>query len=403
MPSTSPSPMLMASARAVWPLPSRIGVTWSVQSAQRGLQDYVVLPWLRSPRWLLPADAPYAAAALATQETTGARQVATRLLTWAHRVGLTSRVPLGRLRVQPSDGDSLVTQVSARLGEDVTVAIRLGSWDHARSLTLRGFAWDGSTRAFGKVGLDGVGCDAVRAEKAGLARVAELDVPGIAHPEVLHHFEWRGLEVLLVSPLVASTADGKRRDMPLDAMRQLANASGHRQGELPASGWLRSVRHRTAEVSDPRLRAQLASVLAQLEDASRGVELPLGCWHGDWTPWNMTRDGPRVMLWDWEHFAEDVPVGFDPVHYLAQRLRQTTGTGPSEERAWLAQSADVLRLGLGLGETQRDVLLAAYLLEVNLRYVLDRQATPQEGDVRAGWGMGLLRMLLSSADGTVRR
>ncbi len=384
------SALLLDSARAVWPEPASLALTRDVKVAGDGVRDYVVLPTLRSPRWLLPVDAPCAAAALTTPETSLARQVAARLFTWTHRAGLTRRLPFGRLRVQSSD-ESLMATVSARLGADVAVAIRLGSWEHARSLTLRAFADDGRTRAFGKVGLDRVGCAAVRAEKGGLARVAGLDLPFLTHPEVLHHFDWRGLEVLLVSPLVAPAGETRRRDMPVEAMGQLANAVGPRRGTLSTSEWLRGVRHRIREVADPRVRGPLDSVLGRLEEGSTGVELPFGCWHGDWTPWNMAWSGPRVLLWDWEHFAEDVPLGFDHVHYLAQRLRQTAGTGPAEERAWFAQSAEVLDRRLGLTETQRAVLLAAYLLEVNLRYVLDRQGTPQESDMRAGWGMGLLR------------
>lgn len=383
------SALLIDVAGAMWPN-SRVQTVCAAGTSGREERDYVVLPTLRSPRWLLPADVPCAAAVLTAPGTSPARQAAVRLLTWAHHAGLTRRPPFTRLRVQ-SSGASLMAALSARLGADVAVAIRLGSWEHARSLTLRAFAGDGSTRAFGKVGLDRVGCAAVRAERAGLARVAELDVPLVAHPDVLHHFDWHGLEVLLVSPLVAPAGESRLGDMPVEAMGQLAEAAGQRQGVLSTSGWLRGVRNRIHEVADPHARSLLESVLGRLEEGSSGVEMPFGCWHGDWTPWNMAWDGPRVLLWDWEHFAEDVPLGFDHVHHLAQRLRQTAGTGPREERVWLAQSAEVLGRRLGLTETQRAVLPAAYLLEVNLRYVLDRQGTQQESDVRAGWGMGLLR------------
>ena len=42
----------------------------------------------------------------------------------------------------------------------------------------------------------------------------------------------------------------------------------------------------------------------------------MGTWHGDWTPGNV----PSVR-WtdlgcgDWEHAAEDVPLGYDALHY----------------------------------------------------------------------------------------
>jgi hypothetical protein len=36
------------------------------------------------------------------------------------------------------------------------------------------------------------------------------------------------------------------------------------------------------------------------------------------------------------------------------------------------------------------LVTTAYLLEVNLRYVLDRQDTPQSDELRDGWGLALL-------------
>jgi hypothetical protein len=35
----------------------------------------------------------------------------------------------------------------------------------------------------------------------------------------------------------------------------------------------------------------------------------------------MTRDGERVFLWDWEHYEEGVPIGFDALHFRGQQLR----------------------------------------------------------------------------------
>ena len=50
------------------------------------------------------------------------------------------------------------------------------------------------------------------------------------------------------------------------------------------------------------------------------TELGFGRWHGDWSPWNMGRAGGRMQVWDWEQSAVGVPLGFDAVHFLLQRL-----------------------------------------------------------------------------------
>ena len=111
-----------------------------------------------------------------------------------------------------------------------------------------------------------------------------------------------------------------------------------------------------------------------------------GSWHGDWTPWNMSRTGTRVLLWDWEHFAHGVPLGFDALHYRAQELRNGGRTDHAAERLWLSEAPGLLAQDAELRSNVVHVVVTAYLLEVNLRYVLDRQGTALERTPRTGGG-----------------
>lgn len=382
--------ILMDSARAVWPEASSIDLVRSATPRGGDVHDYVVLPALRSPTWLLPLDTPSAAAALRSGAAPAAREAGIRLLMWAHRSGLTRRLPVARVRVVDHDRASLLGRLSETVGGEVSVAIRLGSWSYARSLGVRVFGANGETKAFAKVGLDPTGRAAVRQEAEALLRAAALDVPGIVRPRVLDHGEWHGLEVLVMTPLIPPGDRRRRGRVPLEAMHRLAQAGDARRSELAASGWSASVRKRLAEVDDADLRARLESAFRRLEHTGGAARLQLGPWHGDWTQWNMAWDGDRVMLWDWEHFAEDVPVGFDHVHYLAQQLRVTRGTDRAAEQAWRESAAELLGGAVGLREDQQELVIVAYLLEANLRFVLDRQATPDRGRSRQGWGLEML-------------
>jgi hypothetical protein len=78
------------------------------------------------------------------------------------------------------------------------------------------------------------------------------------------------------------------------------------------------------------------------------------------------------------------------VHYLAQELRVAAGTSPAAEEEWRRRAAAALSRHVGLTEQQQDAVLVAYLLEVNLRFVLDRQRTPWAASRRDGWGLDLL-------------
>lgn len=381
--------LLLGSARVLWP---EGAILTRDRRPRAGTSDWLVLPTLSAPRWLVPATAPGTAAALEGQETSVVHRVGARALAAAHRRGLLGRLPVRRVRA--TDAGSLVAAVLDVVGEPADVAVRLGSWQHPRTVVLRVLRPDGSTLAFGKLGIDGAGRAAVRAETAALERVGGLGLRRVVHSRVLHRGTWRGLDLLLVSPLLADRGDDDRQARPANAMVELA-AAGGRAAPLADSRWWVRIRQRLAEVDDRDVRGELARHLDALTGATGATPTRLGPCHGDWTAWNMARDGDRVLLWDWEHFGEDVPAGFDAAHYLAQELRVRTGTGAAQERTWIDRAHAALHADLGLAAAQRDVVLAAYLLDVNLRFVLDRQGTPLAPVAREGWGLPLLRRLAS--------
>ncbi|KQY55565.1 MULTISPECIES: hypothetical protein [unclassified Nocardioides] len=385
----SESALLLDTARAIWPDAVRIDLTRAMR-ADPGQRLYAVLPHVRSPHWLLPTDAPSTAVALGAGESRGLTSAGRRLLALAHTSGLTRLVPVPRLRVEPGEAESLITVLEGVVGRETGIAIRIGNWTHARSFVVRVLDRRGTTVAFGKVGIDAHGRAAVHAESAALERVSRFGLQEVVLPGLLHQGSWHGLEMLLVSPLVAPARSSSGVGMPLTAMAELAHADSPRVDRLADSRWMDSVRQRVGEVDDAGRRSRLGASLHTLEARAGDVSLPLGCWHGDWTAWNMAWDGGRVLLWDWEHFAEDVPVGFDQIHYLAQQLRVESGVGRAEEQAWQAQAAALLSGEIGLGRAQADAVAVAYLLEVNLRFVLDRQATPASATERSGWGLDLL-------------
>lgn len=394
------SDLLLDTARVLWPGDPAVRVTRHPRPPA-GTSDWMVLPRLGAPRWVLPAAAPATVGALAGQGGSLPRRVALGTVVAAHRRALALRLPVRRLRV-PETPDSLVSAVRGALDAEVDVAVRLGSWQHARTVVLRVFSPDGATLAFGKLGIDDAGRAAVLAETEALAGVTALGLRRVVHSRVLRHDTWRGLELVLVSPLLADGAPSDRRpgegsEPPIDAMRELSASAGARTAPLADSGWAARTGERIGRVTDPVLRGELGAHLDRLGRVP--APLSLGPSHGDWTAWNMTRDGSRVLLWDWEHFGTDVPAGFDPVHFLAQRLRVATGTGPPAEATWRAQARACLERDLGVRGPAQDLVLAAYLLEVNLRFVLDRQGTPLAAATRDGWGLPLLRALVTSVPG----
>jgi hypothetical protein len=107
----------------------------------------------------------------------------------------------------------------------------------------------------------------------------------------------------------------------------------------------------------------------------------------------MAREGDEVLLWDWEHFDLDALRAWDHLHYIAQDLRNRSGTTPAAEDAWLTEAHQVLADDWALDGPQRHAVLRAYLLEINLRYLHDRQADPLGNPGRSGWARELVERL----------
>jgi hypothetical protein len=120
----------------------------------------------------------------------------------------------------------------------------------------------------------------------------------------------------------------------------------------------------------------------------------LGGWHGDWGRWNMAMGDGHLQLWDWERFDPEVPVGFDGLHFAAQRVRPGQRDEHRQEETFLRSVPETLA-ELGVHSGQHDLTLRLYLLEIAVRYVdaLTHGATPALRR-RTSWVLSLLERLL---------
>jgi hypothetical protein len=379
--------------RVVWPEAQRVVLTRAPSPMRGGRHDYVALPSLRHPRWLLPTTVAVPAESLVAPGSGIGKRLGLAGLSAILRVGLGPWLPMRKVRVDVGGEPSLLHLLGELVGEqDLTLAIRLGHWQLPRAVVLRMLSPTGTTLGFAKLSLDALGRDSVQAEASGLAKAESLHLSQIEAPAVWHHGRWQDQELLVTRPLLVGSGTDALQSMPVEAMAELTRAGNARVDSLTASAWYAAAVRRVEAVNDQATRRRFESVLDEINAAERrtGTRLLLSCWHGDWTPWNMARCDSRVLLWDWEHAADDVPVGFDHIHFLAQRMRVASGTDTQSEQRWLQEATDVLRGVVGLDERQLILLIVAYLLDVNVRYVLDRQATSQDHESRTGWGLDLL-------------
>jgi len=288
-------------------------------------------------------------------------------------------------RVTVSSGrDGIESHLSEVFGTAVRVTLRVCPARRAnRKPILEARAADGPI-AFVKIGDTDLTRELVSHEARTLGLLAGVPLKTVVPPAVLHHGSWRGLSVLALTPLPV-----RRGRIPggvlIDAIDEIARIPG---GDAPD----RAPAARTPASQDPapgdRLpgksaRSGRAPLGAPAEGCpapadsppkdipvSRGLEERSFSWHGDLTPWNISR-GPdgRLLVWDWERFGTGVPLGFDAVHHFFQRALRRTDPATAAS-ACVARSLRILApFGLSAAESRLTAL--RYLIALADRHAAD--------------------------------
>ncbi len=352
----------------VWP---RSGATHSPGS------EFLLIPGENRPPLLVPASPRLAAAAV--RHYRAPRSLVARMTSKALRFGLASGLGAsmvrGRVRVyEPAEADTIETYLRAALSREVRLSMFLGPPRANRKPVLQLLAPDGEAIGFAKVSINPLTRDLVRAEHAALTQLSQARLTEITVPPVLHHGQWRGQEVLVLSTLPVWL----RRTPPAvgqlaAAMREVASVGGLSSGPLAGSGYAKRLTARLADADGSPERTALLEALSTLTTRAGDRDLGYGAWHGDWSPWNMASTRSGFLVWDWERFAVGVPVGFDALHYWVQTEIRHGRREPRDVATECPGRAAELIGPVGGDVTQARLTAALYLIELATRYLVDRQ------------------------------
>lgn len=373
----------------LWPAPVRC-TTGRPGATTAGARDFVVVPGLGRPRLLLPLDAPRAAAtALRRYSEPPSRLARLRLeaLAVAMATGIGPLVMRDRVRVEHGpDGqdDTVERHLADVLGRDVRVGLHIGPARANRKPVLQLLSPDGELLGFVKVGVNGLTRRLVAAEGRSLEHLAGAGLTRVETPGVLHSGTWRDLEILVQEPLPIW-----QRRSPLaparlaEGMLEVASVGGVRREVLAASGFWTGLADGLAALSPTPTVLALRGAFDVLTRRAADVEVPVGSWHGDWTPWNMASVPGRLLVWDWERFEQGVPLGFDALHFELQSAVTGEHTDPRRAVARCTARAAELLDPFGVARDDAPVVALAYLVALAVRYL-------QDGQAEAGARLGVL-------------
>ncbi len=361
--------------------PTKVTVTDEPAPGARSVLSFRALPSADRPYLLTPLGSRGAESG-AVHHIGNPRKrtlrVAESALSVAFRTGVAQRLLNDRLHVVVADptieiGATLIDRVGTVLGrDDVNVAVILGRDRPNRKPVLKVLDDEGDVVAFVKVGWNEISRALVRHEAEALERLAsEADDLSFGVPTVIAFEPGERVDLLVVTPIPQGSGlrGGPPTRAPMRATREVASRAGVTLMPLGRSPYWRELSERLDATSDDGVSngAQTAA-LELLERQAGGRELPFGSWHGDWTPWNMTRADGRLFVWDWERARDGVPVGADLMHFDFDVRVKIDGRTPERAIRESMQELGPRLETLGVPSGLVSALGMLHLLEMSLRF-----------------------------------
>jgi hypothetical protein len=379
MPRSSELAWLVA---VLWPDRARVMVTPSEEAPLRFRRagTYIVIERGRRPRFLVPDSLSALRAALwRFDASTGALERLGRV------VGGLALASAGwrtapRLHIHVSSDldrtDLPEVLLDQRLGRALGLrrarAIAfLGPARPNRKPVLQIVDGRGRAVAYAKVAWNELTRDLVAHELDVLRGWVEAPPSSFRVPRVLGIESWNGWPVGVTEAIEHRLRDARLR--PADtfliaAAREVAEREGTTSMPLCETPMWLDIGSRISRLADAARRDRLMTTAARFERWVGDLVHPVGWWHGDWTPWNMTigPDGP--VVWDWERARPGVPVGLDLVHLAFQTSRRPGGRRPWEAVALTIQALHVTLPQLGVRVSRVRPLTGFYLFEIWVRF-----------------------------------
>jgi hypothetical protein len=350
----------------------------------RSVFAFRALPNARHPYLLMPLDSRATAAGSVHHIGNPLKRrmrVAESALSLSFQMGVGQRVLNQRLhvcvpRAAEIEAPTLIDRAIGVVGRtDVSTAVILGRDRPNRKPVLKLLAPDGVPVAFAKVGWNDVSRDLVRHEAEVLAAMGtEGRRPSSFRvPSVIGYDPGDRVDLLVVTPVPQASGlrGGPPSDVPMRATHEVAVGDGVSWDALAASSYWSTLQRRVnvaaGDAGNPVGPAQ-AEAFERLAAGYGARDVPFGSWHGDWTPWNMTRVHDTLYVWDWERAEGPVPVGLDLMHFDFDVRVKIHGRSVKQAIHDSARESGARLEALGLPSGLSDLVATLHLLEMTLRF-----------------------------------
>jgi hypothetical protein len=342
----------------------------------RVVDAYVAVPDLGHPQALLP-DGLAAAAARSLRRFAQGSGLPARLAALAAAGGVRggglrllrrNRVTVSVAERTPAEqlGELVLRHhLEQALGRHgLQLAVRVGAVRPNGKPVVQVMDAAGEPVGFCKVGWNELTRPLVAGEADALAELAAAPQPlSFSVPRLLERGAWRDFELLLVEA-IPERGQPTGADPPVRATGEVANLGGRTRERLAESRWWAAVQARLGAVDHPSLVADAR----RLGERFGSLEMSFGGCHGDWTPWNMSRVGGRLVVWDWERFGHAAPLGLDLVHYSFMVALRRRGQSPQDATSHVLAGTPPRLKAIGADRGHAALVLMLHQLEMAVRF-----------------------------------
>jgi hypothetical protein len=335
------------------------------------VSSLVALPNAENPRLVIPRR-PRAASAAAVRHyktsATGRTRWLARGGALAVRAGLADLLP-GRIDL-PAGSADIRHHLREVLGSDVQVALYVGPRRAVEKPVLQVLSPSGEVLAYAKLGTGTLTRSLVHTEVSALRELSSQRFTALEVPSLLHTGTWHGHDLIVQEAVTDTSGRTPGAALVAAAIDDLAwFRGGSAAGPWATSGYRADLIARVEALGPSPHRPALRQGLALLDRRHSLTPVRLGESHGDWAPWNMAQRHGRLVVWDWEHLASGVPVGFDAVHHDFSRQVVLDGVEIVDAVQRLLAGRDAAVTDHFATDGDRSLLVTAYLLDLATRYV----------------------------------
>lgn len=374
-----------------------------IDRSQRGAttERYAPLPRASRATLLVPTRSARVTSATLRDYASSNTARATLLAQVGSALGRVGAFKMWRSRlvvIESANSESLMGYTKSLFGPNMSAAIQLGPPRPNRKPIVALRSSDGTAKAYMKVGINPLTKARVANEGLALSLLGTAEGLALEVPRLLHRGEWGEMNYLITEAVDTRSAGSESVDVTSRAMTSLAAAFAGGSPNLSRSHWWLMLSEELASLSGQEARC-LQSLARRILDRYSAHPVPIGAAHGDWAPWNIAVKGSRAMVWDWERFRTDVPVGWDAIHFEIESNRRA---GSSAQSSITQLIPKVGRVVARNGATPGDgnLLLATFLLDLGTRQLLTRSAAQPDsrGDIQGWLTPALAALLNGSAD-----